>query len=125
MAKFTGHAPVLLVSDVVASAAYYRDALGFCYEQMWGDPPCFCILHRDGLSLMIGNANAEQIQPNTAVRPGTFDVYFWVDDVWSLHDAFEAAGAKVVRAIQQQEYGCLEFIVADLDGNQLAFGQCG
>ncbi|MEO0345700.1 MAG: hypothetical protein AAF229_05535 [Pseudomonadota bacterium] len=39
-------APVLLVADVEAAANYYRDQLGFRYDQPWGDPPGFCILWR-------------------------------------------------------------------------------
>ena len=39
-------APVLLVADVEAAANYYRDQLGFRYDQLWGDPPGFCILWR-------------------------------------------------------------------------------
>ena len=33
MTKILGVAPVLLVSDVVAAADYYRDKLGFAYER--------------------------------------------------------------------------------------------
>jgi len=48
MAKITASAPVLLVSDVVASANYVRDAVGFAYHRLWGDPPDVCICDRDG-----------------------------------------------------------------------------
>jgi hypothetical protein len=42
-AKIIGSAPILLVADVVASAAYYRDQLGFTCDRFWGEPPCFCM----------------------------------------------------------------------------------
>jgi len=32
-------APYLVVDDVVATANYYRDKLGFGYERFWGEPP--------------------------------------------------------------------------------------
>ena len=54
--KIIGSAPILLVEDVVASANYYRDKLGFNYEQMWGEPPCSCILDRDGFHLMLSRS---------------------------------------------------------------------
>lgn len=43
---------ILLVKDVVASANYYRDKVGFTYARFWGEPPCFCILWRDNFHLM-------------------------------------------------------------------------
>jgi hypothetical protein len=44
-------APVFLVKDVVKSAEYYRDFLGFLFDRYWGDPPDFVLpttrWHRD------------------------------------------------------------------------------
>ena len=49
--RIVGSAPILLVADVVAAANYYRDKLGFTYERFWGNPPNFCMVHRDGLKI--------------------------------------------------------------------------
>ena len=43
-ASIIGSAPILLVRDVVAAANYYRDQVGFTYDELWGEPPSFCIL---------------------------------------------------------------------------------
>ena len=32
-------APYFIVDDVVTTANYYRDQLGFHYERFWGEPP--------------------------------------------------------------------------------------
>ncbi len=37
--KIISSAPVLLVADVVGSANWYRDKLGFSYDHMYGEPP--------------------------------------------------------------------------------------
>jgi len=55
-AKLTASAPVLLVRDVVKAANHYRDAMGFRYERFWGEPPSFVILHRDGMYVMLKQA---------------------------------------------------------------------
>src|SRR5437763_10862754 len=47
-------APYFVVDDVVATAAFYRDKLGFAYERFWGDPPGFTMVHRSGVVLMLG-----------------------------------------------------------------------
>ena len=46
-------APYLIVDDVVATANYYRDKLGFRYERFWGEPPCFCMVCRGGVIIML------------------------------------------------------------------------
>lgn len=43
MPKITASAPILLVRDVVASANYFRDAVGFADDRLWGDLPDFWI----------------------------------------------------------------------------------
>ena len=55
-ARIVGGAAVLLVRDVAAAAEYYRDRLGFRYDRLWGEPPCFCIVWRDGNHLMLREA---------------------------------------------------------------------
>ena len=41
-------APYFIVDDVVGTANYYRDKLGFHYERFWNDPPSFCMVKRNG-----------------------------------------------------------------------------
>ena len=56
MPKMLGVAPVLLVRDVVAAANYFRDKLGFAYDRLWGEPPNFCMVRRDGQTVMLSQA---------------------------------------------------------------------
>jgi hypothetical protein len=49
-------APYFVVDDVVAIANYYRDRLGFRYERFWGEPPCFCMVHRRGIVIMLARS---------------------------------------------------------------------
>ena len=48
-----GIAPYFIVDDVVTTANYYRDKLGFKYERFWGEPACFCMVHRNGIVIML------------------------------------------------------------------------
>ena len=48
-----GIAPYFIVDDVVATANFYRDKLGFHYERFWGDPPAFCMVKRGGIVIML------------------------------------------------------------------------
>jgi uncharacterized glyoxalase superfamily protein PhnB len=89
---------------------------------MWGDPPTFCIPQREGLSIMLAQADAGKgVHPNSE-HEGRIDVYFWVNDADALWEEFRTKGADVVCEPDDQAYGMREFLVRDLDGHVLAFG---
>ena len=119
-------APYFLVDDVVATANYYRDTLGFQYERFWGDPPAFCMVRRGGVVIMLSQLAAKGLlRPNSRADPDAeaWDAYVWVDDADALHAEFAAAGAAIVRGLCDQPYGCRDFDVEDCNGYRLCFGQ--
>lgn len=117
-------APVLLVRNVQASADYFRDCCGFSYERFWGEPPDFCMVWRDRLCIMLKQTEqVEKIVPNWRIEDKLWDIYFWVDDVDMLHDEFVKAGARIDYGLCDQDYGCREFGIQDLDDHDIAFGQ--
>lgn len=123
-AKIIGSAPILLVKDVEQSANYYRDKVGFRYNRFWGDPPGFCILHRDAYSLMLSRAEDEKhIVPHWKVVHNMWNVYFWVDDAQKMYDEMVASGAEIDYHLEEKAHGTLEFGIQDLDGYDIAFGQ--
>ncbi|MEK7953793.1 VOC family protein [Luteolibacter soli] len=123
-AKLTSSAPVLLVRDVVAAANHYRDTMGFHYERFWGEPASFVILHRDGIYLMLNQAeDPAHIIPHWTVAHNMWNAYFWVDDANALHAEFVKNGAKIDYGPCDQPYGCREFGIQDLDGYDIGFGQ--
>ena len=120
--QMRGHAPCLMVSDVVRAHDYYAERLGFRSPRMWGDPPTFCITQRDGLELMLAQVDeGRAVHPNSE-NDGRIDVYFWVEDADALHSEFTNSGADVVCEPEDQVYGMREFTVRDPDGHVLAFG---
>lgn len=122
--RLTASAPVLLVKDVVAAANFYRDTMGFDYKQFWGEPPSFVILKRDGMYVMLRQADdPKHVVPHWTVAENLWNIYFWVDDVDALYAEFVKRGAKIDYELCQQPYGCREFGVQDLDGHDIAFGQ--
>ena len=120
-------APDCIVDDVVATANYYRDQLGFTYERFWGEPPCFCMVHRAGVVIMLSQlSRAGVMRPNRLAIPEVddcWDAYIWVDDADALFAEFTAKGVKITRPICDQPYGCRDFDVEDCNGYRLCFGQ--
>ena len=117
-------APLFLVDDVVATAAYYRDKLGFRYERFWGEPPAFCMVHRRGIVIMLSQARPGLMRPNQRADPeeGVWDAYLWVDDADALHAEFTARGVAIARGLCDQPYGNRDFDIEDCNGYRLCFG---
>lgn len=118
-------APVLIVDNVQAAADFYRDKLGFQYERIWGDPPCFCMVERGGVVIMLKELSAKgNVRPNRLVDPDeeTWDAYLWIDDADALHKEYQQKGIKITREICDQEYGCRDFEIEDCNGYRLCFG---
>ena len=118
-------APYFIVDDVVASAAYYHDRLGFRYERLWGDPPRFCMVWRRGIVIMLSQLDQPGgARPNRMVDPegGAWDAYVWVDDADTLLAEFKSNGVTIAREICDQTYGCRDFEIDDCNGYRLCFG---
>ena len=121
-----GVAPLFIVDDVVATANFYRDKLGFHYDRFWGDPPGFCMVKRSGIVIMLSQFDAPgSARPNHLADPHgeAWDAYVWVDDADSLCAEFKAKGVKIPRDICDQPYGCRDFDVEDCNGYRLCFGR--
>ena len=121
-----GIAPYFIVDNVVTTANYYRDKLGFHYDRFWGDPPGFCMVKRSGIVIMLAQLEQQGLmRPNHTVDPegGAWDAYVWIDDADALYAEYKAKGVKIAREICDQMYGCRDFDVEDCNGYRVCFGQ--
>jgi catechol 2,3-dioxygenase-like lactoylglutathione lyase family enzyme len=117
-------APGFAVADVFTTAEYYRDVLGFGFDQIYGNPPSFVILDRDQARLMIKQVAPEALPTAVKRSDEQFDAYIYADDVTALADELRAKGADIVQEpIDRQIYQGRELIVRDCDGRVLCFGQ--
>jgi catechol 2,3-dioxygenase-like lactoylglutathione lyase family enzyme len=126
MVQIASAAPVLLVTDVFATAEYYRDVLGFHFDQIYGEPPSFVIVQRDGARLMFRQPRQGAPQPvNGAITPNfPGDVGLMVDDVEALAVELRAKGADIVHGPTYRPiWNGKELDVRDCDGRVLSFGQ--
>jgi predicted enzyme related to lactoylglutathione lyase len=118
-------APYFLVDDVVTTAAFYRDKLGFHYERFWGDPPAFCMVKRAEIIIMLSQVAGARMNPNRRLAaPGEepWDAYIWVGDADSLFREFTANGVRIARGICDQPYLMRDFDIEDCNGYRLCFG---
>lgn len=118
-------APNFIVDDVVTTANYYRDELGFHYERFWGEPPSFCMVIRNGIVIMLNqSAKTGIVRPNQIADPEdeVWDAYIWVENADDLNEEFKSKGVTIIHDISDKPYGCRDFEVEDCNGYRLCFG---
>jgi predicted enzyme related to lactoylglutathione lyase len=119
MTKLVQGATILEVKDVVASEAFYREKLGFIPGAFFGDPPVFCIVGRDSVTIFLDQSRTPRATPLNQY----WAAYLYVDDVDALAAEFAGRGVEIVRAVEDQPYGCRDFDIRDPDGHIIGLGQ--
>jgi len=119
--EFKSIAPSFVVSDVVATAEYYRDVLGFKILGYFADPPVFAMVGRGGVEIHFGKADAEPQRSNLELRKISSDAYIWVADVEALFQELKASGADIIEGPTRRIYDCVEMEVRDCNGFKLVF----
>lgn len=102
--------------DIQQAYAFYRDILGFSKTFENGDPVGFMILEKDGAELHLSLVRDH--------KPSTTNIaHLMVDNVDALHARLVAAGVRIIKSLQDKDYGLRAFVFADPDGNRIDVGQ--
>ena len=120
---FKSIAPQFVVPDVVKTAEYYRDQLGFKIVGYFGEPAVFAMVSRDGVEIHFGKADAApDLQKNESVRRGLgTDGYIWVSDIDALHEELKSKDVEILEGPTKRIYECTEVVIRDCNGFQLVF----
>ena len=119
--EFKNIAPHLIVADVVASAEFYRDSLGFDFNQFWGEPPNFVILFRGSVQLMLSQDETNAPQP---LQNGEFDAYIWLNQgIDKLFYEYKQKKVEIVEPLETTFFQMQQFLIKDNSGYVLCFGQ--
>ncbi|SPF81315.1 VOC family protein [Pseudoprimorskyibacter insulae] len=110
--------PVLQVSDVRASAAFYERAGFYCGGQWAEDEDVFFAIVQRGEVTLGLQLLREPLRVNTH-----WAAYIYVDDAEALRQEFTEAGLSPTEMNRPQHYGCIDFDIRDPDGHLIAFGQ--
>jgi catechol 2,3-dioxygenase-like lactoylglutathione lyase family enzyme len=114
--RFGRIAAMLPVKDIERACDFYTKILGFTKVFENGSPVGFMILKRDQAELHL------TLQPNHKAAP--FNVaHMMVDDVDALHAICQQQGLRIIKSIQDKDYGLQAFVFEDPDGNRIDVGQ--
>jgi catechol 2,3-dioxygenase-like lactoylglutathione lyase family enzyme len=114
--RFGRIAAMLPVKDIHRAHAFYAGVLGFRKTFQNGDPVGFMILKRDGAELHL------TLQPSH--KAAKFNVaHMMVDNVDALHAICQGQGLRIIKGLQNKDYGLRAFVFEDPDGNRIDVGQ--
>jgi len=114
-------APVFFTTDLPGTLAYYGGKLGFACVGMYGDPPFYAIVARDGHAVHFRSVDAATVHPEKYAEE-LLDAYLLVEDAGALYAEYAAKDVEFARELGEMPWGLREFVVKDCDGRLLAFG---
>jgi uncharacterized glyoxalase superfamily protein PhnB len=122
---FKSLAPNLMVEDVTATVAFYRDVLGFTVGDTAMDEGAlvWATVSADAVSVMFqARRSLEQELPQLKGQPisASQTLYIGVDDADALYQRVRST-AQVIKAPQTTSYGAREFYIQDPSGYILGF----
>ncbi len=121
--RIIGSAPQLIVYDVVKTAEYYRDVLGFSILGYFGMPQVYAMVARDGFQVHFGKADGEQpITKNADIHKIGHDFILWVPEIDTFFSELKTNNAVIVQEIVTRVYGSREFVIEDCDGHRILIG---
>lgn len=121
--EFKKIATQFVVEDVVATAEYYRDVLGFEILGYFADPPVYAMVARGGGEMHFGKADGRPVDRSSVeFRRVGFDAYIWVNDIHALFDELSASGADIVEGPVKRIYESTEIEILDCNGFKIVFG---
>lgn len=109
-------APGLAVRDIQAAYAFYSQILGFEKVFENGQPVGFMVLKKDAAEIHLS-------QKRDHVATTVNACHMFVDDVAALYKICEAAGVRIIKSLQDKDYGQRAFVLADPDGNRIDVGE--
>lgn len=125
MPKLTAAEPQLFVRDIVAASEFYSRKLGFSVAFMYGDPPFYAQVFRDGARLNFRQVDDDVLD---AIRRATDELLaatITLEDAKPLFVEYQQAGVEFAQSLRSEPWGARTFMVRDPDGNLLLFAGRG
>lgn len=114
--RFGRIAAMLPVKDIGKAHDFYTRILGFKKVFENGNPVGFMILKRDRAEVHL------TLQPDH--EAANFNVaHLMVDDADALHTVCQRHGLRIIKRLQDKDYGLRAFVFEDPDGNRIDVGQ--
>ncbi len=117
--------PQLFVADIATSCEFYTKKLGFTVAFIYGEPPFYSQVFRDGARLNLRSLPEPAIDPELRDREHLLSASITLDDAEPLFLEVQTAGVVFHQVLKTEPWGARTFIVCDPDGNLILFSGRG
>ncbi len=117
--------PILLVRDVVAAADHYAAKLGFGIDFLYGTPPFYGSVSRDGICLHLRHVGRPNFTELAAREASLILATIEITDLAALFEEVRLRGAELAQEPMTHDWGGTDFHVRDPDGNVISFVEYG
>lgn len=121
---FTSIQAQLFVASVQRSCDFYTEKLGFTVEFVYGDPPFYGQLSRDGARLNLRLVSEPVFAGDIRKRERLLSASITVatlSEIKQLFLDYQATDVPFHQALKKEPWGARTFIVSDPDENLLLF----
>lgn len=121
--ELTGLSCIFPVPDILKTARFYTDSLGFRaveYEEC--EEPHIC-LYRDKTEIILLKANTDRVFTNRELYGYGYDAYLYTSEMEELEKQLRRNRVKIARPLSMTDYKNREFVIEDIDGRWIAFGR--
>lgn len=122
--RLSGAEPQLFVSNVRAACAFYTEKLGFNVAFVYGEPPFYAQVARDGARLNLRQVDVPVLDGARCAREDLLAATVTLDSaagLKALFAAYRSAGVAFHQPLRLEPWGARTFILRDRDGNLLLF----
>ena len=123
--KLLAAEPQLFVADVETSCEFYTKKLGFTVAFIYGKPPFYGQVFRDGARLNLRSLPEPAINPERRDREHLLSASITLVDPMPLFLEFQTAGVVFHQVLKTEPWGARTFVVRDPDGNLILFSGRG
>jgi catechol 2,3-dioxygenase-like lactoylglutathione lyase family enzyme len=113
--------PVLFVRDVVTSAAFFAEKLGFTIDFLYGEPPFYGSVSRGEACLHLRFVRQPNFVELAAREVSLILASIEVSDVQTLFHEFKSRGVAFAQTPTHHEWGGTDLHIRDPDGNLISF----
>ena len=98
-----------------------RTKLGFSVAYLYGKPPFYGEVSRDGVSLNLRHVDGPVMDQSLKEKEILLSANIPVHGVKALFLEFKERGVEFAQMLKAQPWGATDFVVRDIDGNLLCF----
>ena len=117
--------PQLFVADIETACEFYTKKLGFTVAFIYGEPPFYAQVFRDGARLNLKSMDEPASNPALRDREHLLSATITLEDAEPLFLEFQAAGVEFHQTLKSEPWGARTFMVCDPDGNLILFAGRG